>query len=692
MTSAIPLLESIPLYGRVGNDEQKVFNVKLVTETSKGTLLKNDATLLFDDGRIEFVKSPFSLKDEVKAMAGSKWHGNDEKPKKVWSIKDSPRNRFQLQYLMGGNPYEWFDQEIKHFEYPRPLMDHQKDLADAGLTYHYQIWAAEMGVGKTLSAISVMESSGKKKWFWIGPKASLKAIQREFKKWKMDPSIDVELMTYESLTRLMDDWPVDKEPPEGVIFDESSRLKTATSQRSCAAQKLADLIRYHHEMEGYVILMSGTPSPKTPVDWWSQAEIAWPGFLKEGSPKAMEKRMAFMIDAEFDAGMFQQRIGWKDDETKCSICGDEEIAPQHAMDDMDGLAESEAAELHQYQPSVNEVSLLFERLVGLVVVKHKKDCLTLPDKRYRTIVCKPTKSVLRVAQVIAGSAVSAVTGMVKLRELSDGFQYREVADGTSPCSHCPGEDGKPCGLVDEWFDPNDEDRTFEAVDMLDPELVARLEKRKVTCRQCEGDLEVTKYIREVREIPCPKEPALVDLLEENEEHGRLVVFAGFTGSVDRCVNICLRNNWDVVRCDGRGYSVFKVEADGAITNLTNVEPLDYWADRTNQRVAFVSHPESGGMGLTLTEACMEVYWSNSFKPEYRSQSEDRIHRPGIDENKGATIVDLVHLPTDLRVLEVLRANRKLELMTMGDFNSEIADVLRDAETSETGEVLETVET
>ena len=62
---------------------------------------------------------------------------------------------------------------------------------------------------------------------------------------------------------------------------------------------------------------------------------------------------------------------------------------------------------------------------------------------------------------------------------------------------------------------------------------------------------------------------------------------------------------------------------------------------------------------------MAVYWSNSFKPEYRVQSEDRIHRKGMDENLGCVIVDLLHLPTDERVVDIIRENRKLELMTMG---------------------------
>ena len=52
------------------------------------------------------------------------------------------------------------------------------------------------------------------------------------------------------------------------------------------------------------------------------------------------------------------------------------------------------------------------------------------------------------------------------------------------------------------------------------------------------------------------------------------------------------------------------------------------------------------MSLTLVEARTAVYWSNSWKPEYRVQSEDRIHRNGMDVNMGCIIVDLIHLPSD----------------------------------------------
>jgi SNF2 family DNA or RNA helicase len=424
----------------------------------------------------------------------------------------------------------------------------------------------------------------------------------------MDPTIRVEMLTYEALVRRVDDWKDGDELPRGVIFDESSKLKTPTSQRSKAAQRLADMIRAKYGFDGYVVLMSGTPAPKSPIDHWSPCEIAWPGFLREGSVKALEQRLAFMADKQFDAGVFKKRIGWKDDESKCSVCGETEIQGPH---ELDGITDPD--DYHRFEPSKNEVAYMYERLSGLVVIKHKKDCLALPEKRYRKITCKPNASTLRVAQAIAASAPNAVTGLTLLRELSDGFQYREVKDGETECPHCP----ESCGTVHEWFDPEDEDRTFRAIDMLDETLVSRLEKREVDCPRCGGSGKVDRMKRIAREVPCPKTKALKGLLEENEEVGRIVIFAGFTGAVDRVAAICRKDGWDVVRCDGRGFQV--TTHDGQV--VSDVAPLDYWADlEENPRVAFVAHPESGGMSLTLVEARTAVFWSNSYKPEYRAQA------------------------------------------------------------------------
>lgn len=649
-----------------------IVEVKLTTRTSSGTLIRSPATLEYARGRIYFLKSPFSLKDEIKAMKGSQWHGYDEdEPRKIWSVEDCQRNRFQLAFLMGQDVYEWFDRDLIEHDYaglclngvPTDPMVHQRHLADSGLTYHYQIWAAEMGVGKTLSAQLVIQKSGVKHWWWIGPKTSLPNIRREFVKWgfRLDGDITVEMMTYEECVRRMDEYKPGDPVPQGVIIDESSRCKGHASQRTRAVQMLADLIRTTYGFDGFVIEMSGTPSPKTPVDWWAQCEIAWPGFLKEGSPKALEQRLAFLVKVEYESGVFPKRIGWKDDEHKCATCGVPELEGPH---ELDGLTDPE--DYHPFVASINEVALMYERTQGLVVIKHKKDCLTLPDKRRRKVICKPSSSVIRVARALSEAAPNTITGLTWLRELSDGFQYKDIKDGTSPCTHCPEHKGK----VDEWFLPGDEERTYRAIDMLNEELVAKMEKREIDCPRCKGKGEVDKMVRITKEVPCPKDKALKADLEKCEETGRIVIFAGFTGSVDRIAGLCRKEGWAVVRCDGRGFEVTTMEKNEvSVVTSGGDEALAYWADLTNNpRVAFVAHPESGGMSLTLVESRMVIFWSNSFKPEYRAQAEDRCHRKGMDENLGCEIVDYIHLPSDDRVLTVIQENRKLELLTMGEFS------------------------
>ena len=428
-------------------------------------------------------------------MRGSHFHGYDDEgeyaKKMVWSVDDCQRNRFQIGYLCGEDVYAWFDRPLVRHEYrpltrggvPQTFMSHQADMSDAGLTYHYQIFGAEMGTGKTLAAQMVIEKSGVNLVWWAGPKTSIPNIKREFKLWGFPfDRIQVEFFTYEGLARVMDEWDGSQTLPRFFVADESSRCKNDTSQRSKACQKLADLIREKYGYEGYVIEMSGTPSPKTPCDWWSQCEIAWPGYLKEGSRRAMEERLAFMVEQQFDAGKFKKRIGWKDDERKCGECGDTYEEGPH---ELDGVTDPD--EYHKFVPSTNEVAYLYQRLKGLVIVKHKKDCLHLPEKRYRKVVCKPTASVLRVAQSIAQAAPNAVTGMTLLRELSDGFQYREVQDGMTACTHCTD------GTVAEWVDPDDPEATYEAIDMLDADLVARLVKKTVPCPLCNGKREVPRW-------------------------------------------------------------------------------------------------------------------------------------------------------------------------------------------------------
>jgi hypothetical protein len=236
-------------------------------------------TFFLKEGNRLWLSFGFSreLQAEVKAMDGARWHGYDEPPVKKWSIKDSYRNRFQLSFLAGMDPYAPWDKNLIDYTSQRSPYRHQQLLTRFMLTRHYCIVAAEMGTGKSLAAIETIEHSGIRDWWWIAPKAALASTYLELDKWRC--KVRPELYTYDSLKKVLENWQDGQPPPQGVIFDECSRVKNPTAQRSQAALYLANAIREHFGDDGYVIQMSGSPAPKSPADWWHLCEIACPGYL-----------------------------------------------------------------------------------------------------------------------------------------------------------------------------------------------------------------------------------------------------------------------------------------------------------------------------------------------------------------------------------------------------------------------------
>lgn len=630
-----------------------------------------------DNGRAYFHFSyNKGLIAEIKNLEGRKYHGFDEKnPRKLWSAPLTCRNRFQLQYLESNtkeeSPYYRYDKPLEFPDIPDSrynaakrqeckLFKHQPHMIAHMLTRRYCIVAGEMGTSKTLSAIIAIEKAQEKHFakygkpfeFWyVAPKSALRAVQREFIIWqaKHRPTY---WLTYEAMTRKIKEWKSGEKAPTMVIFDESSKLKTPTSQRTQAAQALADGIRSDWGDDGYVILMSGTPAPKSPADWWSQAEIACPGFLKEGNIHLFKERLAVIIQREKEDGSsFPQIVTWRDSEEKCNKCG------RLAKDPCHDMLVASPSEYHLFEPCKNEVQILYQRLKGLVEVYFKKDCIDLPDKNYRKIILKPTQATLRAAKMIPKVAKSAAVGLILLRELSDGFQYQDRPTGRfKTCPDCAGK-----GTVKGYKE--NEANAAEPIEYDTP------------CGTCKGKGEVEVFERVAVEVTTPKDGALVDLLDEYEDVGRVVIFGGFTGTIDRITRTCIKQGWYVIQVREGNWKAF----DDSGRLIPNVDFLGMFQDELDKypRVAFVAHPGSGGMGLTLTASPVAIFYSNDFNGENRMQAEDRIHRSGMDANRGATIIDLIHLPSDQKILENLQKKRDLQAMSLGELQTALEQEISD---------------
>ena len=608
-------------------------------------------TLTYSDGRI-YVQFPFNrpLMAEIKSMQGAKWHGFEEVPRKVWSIADTQRNKFQLDFLRGVDVYKDYDKPLIKTETKRPLMGHQQEMKDFCLTRRYCLLAAEMGTGKTLVAIEVAEHlkafenlCDDEVWY-VGPKSGVRAVGRELVKW--NANIIPIMLTYNAMTTKIKRWDDSLPLPKLVIFDESAKVKTPTSQRSQAALYLAENIRKEYGDKGCVILMSGAPAPKAPTDWFHQTEICCPGFLRESTIHKFKNRLCLIEEREsLQGGVYPHVLAWLDDEKKCAVCG--KLKGEH----------DETFE-HGFKPSINEVAKLYKRLQGVVQIKFKKDCTDLPDKQYRAIQVKTTTEILHASKLIKAKSTRTITALTLLRELSDGFQYSDEAIGDNVCTECHGT-----GKIEETV-------PIEDIDVTKPQEydASNFETRTIKCSNCDGSGKVTKYKRTVDSYDSPKDKVFIELLKDHDEIGRFVVWGGFTGTIDRLIAITHQQGWATLRYDKtvKGESALgePIDVDELLDAMDNSHPRYKELLEKYPKVCFVGHPDAGGTALTLHASPTALYYSNSFNGESRIQSEDRIHRMGMDANRGATIIDLIHLPTDLLVLNNLKNKKKLQNMTM----------------------------
>ncbi len=147
--------------------------------------------------------------------------------------------------------------------------------------------------------------------------------------------------------------------------------------------------------------------------------------------------------------------------------------------------------------------------------------------------------------------------------------------------------------------------------------------------------------------------AVLDLLEETS--GKVVIFAMFQTDIQELEK-----------------AIAEKFGPGAVASYYGKTPqdkrqviIDKFQDPDSELRYFVSNPQTGGRGITLTEASTMIFYSNSYDLELRVQAEDRIHRIG--QERSCTYIDLVSKGTvDERILQNLLNKVKISNEILGE--------------------------
>ena len=146
---------------------------------------------------------------------------------------------------------------------------------------------------------------------------------------------------------------------------------------------------------------------------------------------------------------------------------------------------------------------------------------------------------------------------------------------------------------------------------------------------------------------------VMDILEETQ--GKVVIFAVFRSDIEQLAKLIAEKHGT--------NAVATYYGDTPQAERQNI--ITRFQDPDSELRYFISNPQTGGRGITLTQAKAMIFYSNSYDLELRIQAEDRIHRIG--QEHSCTYIDLVSPDTvDEKILESLLQKVKISNQILGE--------------------------
>jgi len=255
---------------------------------------------------------------------------------------------------------------------------------------------------------------------------------------------------------------------------------------------------------------------------------------------------------------------------------------------------------------------------------------------------------------VRGRSIQVVKEFRHLDELSESLQHFSYRVLKEDCLDLPPKNWtkRHISLTPDQFKVYDQMKKH-ALAMLNGKvtttmtvLTQLMRLHQITCGHFTADDGSTQLIESNR----IKE--LMSILEETE--GKAIIWANYQRDITNIIE-----------------SIVKVYGPGSVVDYYGLTPQEERQDniRKFQKDAecrfIVGTPQTGGYGITLTQANTVIYYSNGYDLEKRLQSEDRAHRIG--QNKNVTYVDIICEDTiDEKIVKALRDKINIASEVLGE--------------------------
>ena len=392
-----------------------------------------------------------------------------------------------------------------------------------------------------------------------------------------------------------------------VIVDESTRIKNGRRKtrkgKRAGAKRTNKIIDLFSEVQ-YKSILTGTPTPNSPFDLWSQFEFLIPDFFGMDyfyfthhygillSQVSGNRKYNNILDQK-TYSIIKNRLNKLDVITPKDIA---EISIDFSIKEKDVIYIKRMEEYSGYK----NLDELRNKISTITFFKNKSECLDLPPKVYETLNVEMGKEQKRIYEDLKKSmyAEYMTKELTVQNKMVMALRLQMITGGIFPYS-------ETTMLIDK-----DGEEKFD-----------------------------THF--EYREIPDgQKIKVLLEDLQEVSSETSVIIWARFRGEI---------------------LQISKALTDAGYYNKyyfggSDISIIDEF--KSGELKFLVGSPLKGGEGLNLQISNLQYWYSNSFKADSRLQGEDRSHRIG--QKKSVLYKDLICKGTiDERVYQVIKRKESI---------------------------------